>query len=350
MGWFERNPKKTIIIINIVILLLVATVLELFLRFYIPYNFSFYTYSSDSSAKELRYPYGIIKFNRLGYPDDEFDLNSNLKRVGYVGDSVCYGVGAGYGYRISDILKRAYPNYTHMTFCGIANGMDEHGIRYTKDLVKKYRLNFVIYLLNLNDILPDKDELPTPKLTKIIKSPLIKFMDKLRGKSYLYTYVRNNIKTYLMIKDYNYHGYFSYELYPHKSENVLEQTVKRINKIHGELKIQGVKLIVVLLPYEMQISKEAENKYKALNIKWENGFLDRGSQKLLIKYFDNDLTYYDAFYAFVPKNDIENYREVNKLGEYFVYNAGDKLDWNHPNRKGDLLIARFLIENRILSR
>jgi len=350
MSWFQRNPKKTIIIANISVLLLVVILLEILLRSYLTYNPGFYTYSSDSSAKELRYPYGNIKINQFGHPDEEFDLNSNLKRIGYVGDSVCYGVGVGYGYRISDIIKIAYPNYTHMTFAGAGNGMDEDGIRYTKALVKKFKLNAVIYLMNLNDLLPDKDELPTTKLHNVTNSDFFKLIDKLRGKSYLYTYIRNNIKTYLIVKDYNYNGYFSYELYPYKFENIIAQAGKRINRIHRELKNYGVKLIVVLLPYEMQISKEAESKYKTLNIKWQDEFIDRGPQKLLIKYFDKDLTYYDAFYAFVSKNDIKSSREENKIGEYFVYTLGDKLDWNHPNRKGDWAIAQFLIKNNILSR
>jgi hypothetical protein len=33
------------------------------------------------------------------------------------------------------------------------------------------------------------------------------------------------------------------------------------------------------------------------------------------------------------------------VGEYFVFNQGDALDWVHPNREGHRLIAEYLLKN-----
>jgi hypothetical protein len=38
----------------------------------------------------------------------------------------------------------------------------------------------------------------------------------------------------------------------------------------------------------------------------------------------------------------------NGLGQYFVYNKGDKLDWNHPNRAGHRQIADWLADQDFL--
>ena len=33
------------------------------------------------------------------------------------------------------------------------------------------------------------------------------------------------------------------------------------------------------------------------------------------------------------------------VGEYFVFNKGDALDWVHPNRDGHRLVAEYLLKN-----
>jgi phospholipase/lecithinase/hemolysin len=33
------------------------------------------------------------------------------------------------------------------------------------------------------------------------------------------------------------------------------------------------------------------------------------------------------------------------VGEYFVFNRGDALDWVHPNRAGHRLVAEYLLKN-----
>ncbi|MGO9579187.1 MAG: hypothetical protein ACLP2P_07200 [Desulfobaccales bacterium] len=349
MKWIDRHPKTTILIVNFIIIISIIFILEICLRYYINYNPGYYTCQMTDNKHNRIYPYGIIKINNYGYPDDNFDLNSSLQRIGYMGDSVCYGVGAGYGYRISDILKKNYPNYNHMTFDSIADGMDEWGMRQVWRRVRQFKLNKVVYLLNLNDILPDKENREPTFVTFARYNTLSRYIDKLRGQSYLYNYIRNKIKIYITQKGYEASGYTAYELFPAKNEWIIKQTASRINKIYRELANEGVDLIVIILPYEMQISNEAERKYRELHIKWEDDFIDRGTQIHLIKYLDHNIKYFDAYYAFIKKEDIEGSRRENKLGEYFVYNAGDKLDWNHPNRKGHKAIAQFLIENSIFN-
>ena len=38
----------------------------------------------------------------------------------------------------------------------------------------------------------------------------------------------------------------------------------------------------------------------------------------------------------------------NGLGEYFVYDLGGRLDWNHPTRAGHRRIAEYILDSGIL--
>ena len=49
-------------------------------------------------------------------------------------------------------------------------------------------------------------------------------------------------------------------------------------------------------------------------------------------------------------DDFQRSRLRNGVGEYFVYNKGDKLDWNHPNRDGHRAIAEYLTSIDLLAR
>jgi lysophospholipase L1-like esterase len=104
---------------------------------------------------------------------------------------------------------------------------------------------------------------------------------------------------------------------------------------------------VVLLPYEMQVSAEAATKYWELGIRWEDGFLDGLPQQRLVQHFSALVRAFDARDAFLNDGSLGPSQE-NGLGQYFVYDRGDKLDWNHPNREGHRLIARWLAEQAFL--
>ena len=336
-----------VITVNILVFIVLLLILELVLRWRINYNPSYYEAVSGPN-RCLNYPYGQVCLNSLGYPDDEFNLQSSKPRIGYIGDSVCFGVGAGQGYRISDLLEDHYPEFEHWTFCNIGNaGSKTVEINRNLELAKEYDLDTVVYLMNLNDILPDDyreaDTGETAHNLSKIKRFERKYLSWLRGRSYLYTYIRNALKTRAMIAGYAAHGYFSYELFPEENETVVRETAQRINYLFEQLQRQGVTLEVVILPYEMQISDEAAAQFQTLGIRWDETFLDGGTQAMLMQYFDDDIPVYNSLEAF------QSLPGPVKAGEYFVHDKGDKLDWNHPTREGHALIAAYLIREGIFS-
>jgi hypothetical protein len=60
----------------------------------------------------------------------------------------------------------------------------------------------------------------------------------------------------------------------------------------------------------------------------------------------------DAAEAFVPAGldsaGVAAARDRNALGEFFVYDRGDKLDWNHLNRAGHARLGEFLYASGML--
>lgn len=347
-SWLSRHPALALLAINGVIFLGLSLTAEFLLRLYIPYNPGYYT-AVEGNSREMVYPFGTIKINSLGFPDDEFEL-TKTERVGYFGDSVTYGVGAGDGYRISDLLEREYPAYEHLNLGGIAKSISLSEIAYVDRLAARFNLTRAIYLFNLNDILPDVESSgeQTPKVVWL-KRRIVPYFDVLRGRSYLYTYLRTATKNLLLAKGIGFAGYTSYERFPRANPGALKDTAKRINRLAEVLSEQGVALSVVLLPYEMQISREAAETYSQLGIDWEPGFIERETQQVIIGELAEGIRYFDAYYAFVDPSSPQTSRAENGVGEYFVYDKGDKLDWNHPNRAGHAAIAAYLIREQILT-
>lgn len=331
--------------VNLAILLLLLLIGEGVARYAVRYNPSYYT-SVNATDAVIEYPYGIIKRNSSGHPDDEFDLADPRPRVAYVGDSVTMGVGAGHGYRFSDILEKQLPQYQHMTLASIGDGFNSKAfIDRRISTAKELGADLFIYFYNLNDTLPTQ----TPKEGTREAPPVSPFSatlqfvkmqtEFLRNKSYLFNWVRFKGRNALARFGIGYRGEPSRELFPEQNSAVLDDVADRINYLAGNLKENGIAFTLVLLPYEMQVSKDAEETYARHGIKWSDGFIAGNTQDEIRARLGADITVLDARGAFVQAPED---RLKIKTGQYFVYNKGDSLDWNHPNREGHALIADFL--------
>ena len=85
--------KKTISIVavNVLILIVLLLIVEFFLRWYVTFDPGYYT-GVKSGSSCIDYPYGTVCLNSHNFPDSEFSLSSEGSyRIGYIGDSVCYG-------------------------------------------------------------------------------------------------------------------------------------------------------------------------------------------------------------------------------------------------------------------
>jgi hypothetical protein len=332
-GLFAKYPRLAMSAVLLIGLVVVLLAFELGLRAFGSLTIDYYTGTKLPGLH--RYPYGDVPINSSGFPDEEFVARGDKKRIGYVGDSVTYGIGAGYGYRLPDLLQARLPNYEHWVFAGVGERLDRAMLL---NEVERFKLDAVIYLMNLNDIVPDADSPGASTwVGTVARADWFGRMDvALRGRSYLYTYIRFGLKNALERRGFEHHSMEAFELHPTVHQGVIEATTHRVaSALAAAAGQREVRTCVVVLPYEMQVSSDAARVYKGLGFSWESGFEAGSTQQLLMTAFKRlGVTAFDAREAFSG-------REL-KVGETFVYNKGDRVDWNHPNRAGHALLASWL--------
>lgn len=347
-GYLQRHPKTKTVLVNAVLLGLIFIAGEIITRLTINYNPGYYTVI-ESKKGALHFPFGDIPINSLGHPDSEFDLSDPRPRVGYVGDSVTWGIGAGYGYRFSDLLEARFPQYQHMTLASVAEGFQNpRKLDRVVEQASSLGLDQICYFFNLNDTLADVT--PSGKADKVRGWGLLHFLKRrtefLRSRSFFFNWLRYRLRILAQGLGYQFDGSPAYEFFPEEHPEIIESTARRINSLARRLAALGVDFTVVMLPYEMEISEEAERVYASYGIEWSRSFIERGTERLLRRHLDPAIPVHEAYEAFVGE---PGDRAGIRVGEYFVYNRGDALDWNHPNRAGHAKIAEYLERVNLLA-
>lgn len=328
-------------------LFFVLIILEILCRIFVDFNQNFYSSSKkDKDDKFISHPYGKIPINQYGFFDEEFKFNNGKEVIAYFGDSVTYGVGAGYPYRFTEYLDNINNQFEHINLSGGLGASLNNWNKKHESFLLENNIKRIVYVMNLNDIAPLSKKIFTSKENSNIKPKNINFIrefmkpfdDFLRGTSVFYTYLRFLIKNQLVKAGYESSGYEAIELFSKKYKNNIIEASKKIDQWLDLTKEKGFKSCVIILPYEMQISNNAKNYYQSINIKFEKDFSNFSTQKAIKKNLKN----YDDF--FIIDNDGFEEKEV---GYYYVFNKGDKIDFNHPNRKGHLSIAKEISKKKV---
>ncbi len=335
-NFLHRHERKTLVLVNLLLLLFVIGAGEVIARLYTQYSINYYTDTRVITNGLLQYPWGVLPRNSLGFYDEEFDLTTTKPRVGFFGDSVAMGLGAGYPYRISDIVRAHVPDFAVWNFGGhFGDDLDEKNIKRAS---AEFKLRYAVYVMNLNDIIPPiKSETAIHSVVYYGTHFMRASIDYLRTRSYLYNRVRLAVKDIFQRDGYEASGYYAYELWPNQADPVFRYTADRMNTLSRELRNKGTTFCVLISPYEMQISKDAARVYASLGFRWEKGFTEGSAQRKIISYLDPDIPVYDGRDAFPDKGE--------KVGYYFVYNKGDKIDWNHPDRAGHAALAEGFLNS-----
>ncbi|MFT7529060.1 MAG: hypothetical protein ACI9FD_000056 [Gammaproteobacteria bacterium] len=385
--------------INMLLIGVVLLIGEGITRYSVNYHPGYYT---GIIAKDecTEYPYGKVCLNDRGFPDVNFAYRDGVPRLGYFGDSICYGVGAGMPYRFTDLLAKRFSEIDQYNYCYMAtNLLNTASFKQILGLVTEASLNHVVLVLNMNDFSPlltedakqlttwkpgdkisDAKEMLSPHYQKIfvnskkenqvdkstsvdeeesIKKVELSFQDQLarllpqikekiypldnflRGKSFLYTHLRSGIKSWIIRNGYESNGYVSAELFPTQYGDLIQYGTEKVNVLGAALIDRQVSLTVMVVPYEMQISEQAREVYKKLGINWDDSFVKGAVQALIKHNLSPSIEFVDLKQAF------GNVKKPITVGEYYVYNRGDKMDWNHPNRQGHQKIFEFLESHKI---
>ena len=290
-------------------LLFVFLILEIICRIFVDFDQNFYSSSKkNKSDKFIIHPYGKIPVNQYGFFDEEFNFKNNKEVIAYFGDSVTYGVGAGYPYRFTEYLDKINSQFEHINLSGglgisLNNWNKEHETFLLENNIRR-----VVYVMNLNDIAPlsqrilnnNKNSKSNLKNINFIKKFIKPFDDYLRGPSVFYTYLRFLIKNQLVKAGYESSGYEAIEFFSKKNKKNIIEASKKIDQWLDMTKKKGLKSCVIILPYEMQISNDAKNYYQSINIKFEKDFSNFSTQKTI----KNHLKNYDDFFI-IDKDGFE---------------------------------------------
>ena len=340
-----------VIFVNLFFVIGIFISFEFLVRRFVDYDSFYYGMrESNDSRKYNLHPYGKIPINSNGFFDKEWDYPKTKKRFGYTGDSVVYGVGTGYPYRLTEYLDYLQPDIEHINISkGIGTNILSMGNEgEIVELVKNFKINKLIYILNLNDISPlafqsdvrnlyDPNQISQLKKLKKLIIPLDK---RLRGYSSLYTYLRMQLKNYFVLKQsINVSGFKAIELEPIKYKKEIKNAAKRLALLLNNLDSNSVQTCVLILPYEMQISDNAVIKYKEIGVRFEDEFLDFKTQKIFIEAFKNNSS--------LEINYLGNNFQQRPVGHFYVFNKGDKIDFNHPNAKGHYVLSEEISERKL---
>ncbi|MDA9683521.1 SGNH/GDSL hydrolase family protein, partial [Prochlorococcus sp. AH-736-P10] len=262
------------ILINIVVFSFISLFIEIIIRINYKYDHSYYSVPKNLSKnnneknnlRENIHPYGSIPINSSNFYDKEWDSPKTKQRYGYFGDSVMYGVGAGYPYRISEYLDELEPNIEHVNISEVGSSFinynDQENLRQKLILGK---IDKLIYVMNLNDIAPlsnydlkntlSNNNSDNSKISTILRNRILRKLDEsFRGKSYFYTHLRLKFKNFLMVRlNLNSTGFKAIELLPNEHKDDIKLAAKNLASLINK-DIFEMPICILILPYEMQVS------------------------------------------------------------------------------------------------
>jgi hypothetical protein len=142
--FIARHPRSVLLCWVVLLLCAIAVLAEVVLRYTASFQMHYYTPISVSNRLNS-YSFGDIPFNSDGYPDRDWDPTDRRARVGFWGDSITSGIGAGFGYRYTDIIRDAHQDRYYMNFGGPGEDgiADDVAIGKILALVERFRLNKV---------------------------------------------------------------------------------------------------------------------------------------------------------------------------------------------------------------
>ncbi len=165
--WFHRHPKKTLLAVTTLSLLLLLGVAELVTRWLFPQwaptraeRVEFWKYDSLLGWSHQPYQTGRfthpdfsieVQINSHGLRDQEYAwAHTSKQRMLVLGDSFGWGYGVAQNDRFSELLEKQYPNWEVINASVSGYGTDQEYL-YFKERGKDYRPDVVLLLFYEND-------------------------------------------------------------------------------------------------------------------------------------------------------------------------------------------------------
>ena len=285
--------------------------------------------------------------NSLAYRDSEHKLNSDgSPRIAVIGDSITYGTGVRiedtYHQKLEKFLnEREAKNYNNAEVIAFNNGAvsTQWAMETYMSNVRQFSPDLVILGFCLNDLADYEMAAPKKTVKKAFYDVLAYSHIKLRHYSHLYFLVfeRSRRFIYQHLLDRTVRTQNSWmpmqpsnlkfkETYP----RALKSTSRLLEQFKDLVHSDGAEFLVVIFPFEMQISKELAqiyaDEYSIRNMEEAlAGVVQRDLiqelSKIQVKHL-NLLPFYSQAFSSSPDQEL------------FFRELGGMLDWAHPNARG----------------
>lgn len=261
-------------------------------------------------------PYGTYHLDPLGFADTP--PAGDRPVVAWIGDSVLFGVGCPQDQRVTEVVERLRPHEAHLNL-GTPGFSPDAPARWRAALAlaERFHATRAIWLFNLNDVPAPRGRggwwrLPWGGLGR-------------------YSHVYSALDDALVGLQAG--GDASPELWPARHRAAFDRAAEAARAVASAFTARQIPLKIVLLPYEMQVSRAAAAGYAAMGATWEDGFVEGSAQRALLDRLGG-LDVVDARPAF----------EDAPRGSWFVSTAGGRADWNHLNAAGHARLGAWLAQ------
>jgi lysophospholipase L1-like esterase len=327
--------------------------IEIVLRLFFPQPVDYFYFQKTARPNSDTTRWGLpIHINSAGYRDSEHALEKPLgtRRIAVIGDSITYGSGVRfeevYHQKLRDILAASGTPYEVIAFNQGATSTD-WAVQTYKNTASKYSPDVVILGFCLNDI----EDYESPPATE---SNLRNFYDfladvhqHLRIWSHLYFFVFERSRRYFYqhVIDRTVRTQDSWvPMSPGSPANIekftkmVTSTTNQIEILHSATQRNGAQLLVVIFPFEMQLTPELNSLYKKeYRVEGIESALQGGAQSLLIGQLSQH-----GIAALDLLPEFRRYAEEQPSKQLYFRELGGMLDWAHPNGVGHSVAAHAI--------
>jgi lysophospholipase L1-like esterase len=328
---------------------------EILLRFFYPQPVDYFYFPREPQPNSHFKRWGLdISLNSEGYRDVDHEIRKprGVIRIAVIGDSITYGTGVPfediYHQKLQKLLNESTKKekYEVLAFNqGAAN--TKWAIATYERSVRQFSPDVVILGFCLNDI-ENYDTLVPANGKRRLYDVLAAFHEYARVKSHLYFLIfeRSRRLLYQYILDRTVRTADSWlPVKPESDEfrlafdEALRSTMSCLVHFNSLVKADGARLIIVVFPFEMQLSSRHADiyarEYRIAGL--ENAPRGIAQDRLVAELRKRNIEYLDLLPTF------QEMIRRNPRQALFFRELGGMLDWAHPNTRGHDIAARELL-------
>lgn len=327
-------------------------------RWISPQPIEYFTFLESPAPGSVIHQWGKeVRFNSFGMRDVEHDLglSRDRKRIMVIGDSITYGTGVAFGDVYHQVLRGALGKELGEEAPELF--IFNQGARETtwarevyKRFAEQVRPHLVVLGFCLNDLLPYDRPRPSATIGTSLYSAFAAIHTALRVRSHLYFLVFERSRRWLYAnvldrKIRTRESWLPLQTDSADFETSLSATVEQLVNFRDEISSNGGELLVVIFPFEMQLSSQLAALYQAeYNFPAFPGATSGSTQAKLISHLKSEqIEYLDLLPDFAAALQGDNRSSL------FFRELGGMLDWIHPNEAGHR-IAGEVIAKRLIAK